>query len=206
VSIPHETWRQYVAVILSLEAGMRACVSRFARNNADRDELLQETYAKLLAIDPARLATIHTIPGFALITARRTAIDWLRHKMNLEIEYLADVDVLSHPGGMTSTEDLVQCHQELERLCLRVDQLPRRCAQVFALHRIIGLSQKEVALLLGISVNTVEQHMLKASRELGWESRESAAGFSVPYRLRKRARVARTRNKPRRLRQSPPRP
>jgi len=43
-----------------------------------------------------------------------------------------------------------------------LDGLPPRCRQVFLLHRVYGYSHREVAAQMGISVSTVEKHMIKA--------------------------------------------
>lgn len=55
-------------------------------------------------------------------------------------------------------------HQELAMLVKAIQGLPDRCRQVFALRKVYGYSQKEIALRLNISENTVEQHLTKAAR------------------------------------------
>ena len=45
-----------------------------------------------------------------------------------------------------------------------IQGLPDRCRQVFTLRKVYGYSQKEIALRLNISENTVEQHLTKAAR------------------------------------------
>ena len=55
-------------------------------------------------------------------------------------------------------------HQELAVLVKAIQGLPDRCRQVFALRKVYGYSQKEIALRLNISENTVEQHLTKAAR------------------------------------------
>lgn len=48
---------------------------------------------------------------------------------------------------------------ELERLCAAVSTLAPRCQQVFIMHKIHELPQKEVALQLGISLKAVEKQL-----------------------------------------------
>jgi len=47
-----------------------------------------------------------------------------------------------------------------------IRQLPERTRQVFQLHRDGGLTYKEMAALLGISVNSVKTHIFRALRFL----------------------------------------
>jgi len=49
-------------------------------------------------------------------------------------------------------------------LAKAIQSLPDRCRQVFTLRKVYGCSQKEIALRLNISENTVEQHLTKAAR------------------------------------------
>jgi RNA polymerase sigma-70 factor (ECF subfamily) len=57
--------------------------------------------------------------------------------------------------------------KELELLLQQeIQKLPPQCQHVFRLRREDELSNKEIALELNISENTVEQHMRKAMRLL----------------------------------------
>jgi RNA polymerase sigma factor (sigma-70 family) len=174
-------WSVYVSGLLATEAKMRSCLSRFTRNPADTDELLQETYSRLLSVDPETVQDIRSVPAFALVAARRVAIDWLRHNRVVRIDYLDDIDDLVAP--VDGPDDLVNCYQELEQLIAHVEQLPPRCSQVFILRKVFGFSQKEVGVLLGIAVDTVEQQMMKAARTLrGVFGPQRDFSIVVPFR------------------------
>ncbi|MBK5011678.1 RNA polymerase sigma factor [Pseudomonas sp. S60] len=69
--------------------------------------------------------------------------------------------------------------QQLEALLAIIDALPARARQVFLLHRIHDMPQREIAGELGISVNMVTQHFARAMRSIaqGWEpARQALAG------------------------------
>jgi len=177
-------WAFYVSGLLSVDRKLRTCLARFTHNRADTDELVQETYARLLSIDVETARQIHSVAGFALVVARRIALDWLKHRKVLRIELLPDSDILVFPEE--DTEDLVSCYQEIEQLIARVTQLPPKCGQVFTLRKMYGFSQKEVGRLLDVTVHTVEQHMLKASRTLrGGAATEMPFSLALPLRRRK---------------------
>ncbi|MDG9930743.1 MULTISPECIES: RNA polymerase sigma factor [unclassified Pseudomonas] len=61
--------------------------------------------------------------------------------------------------------------QQLEALLAIIDALPARARQVFLLHRIHDMPQREIAEELGISVNMVTQHFARAMRDIArdWE-------------------------------------
>ena len=60
---------------------------------------------------------------------------------------------------VTEKMDEKELRQEIDE-CL--DLLPAKCRQVFVLSREDNLSHKQIACMLGISVSTVEKHIVKA--------------------------------------------
>ncbi len=69
--------------------------------------------------------------------------------------------------------------QQLEALLAIIDELPARARQVFLLHRIHDMPQREIATELGVSVNMVTQHFARAMRSIAlqWEpARQALAG------------------------------
>lgn len=159
-------WNGYVSRLLAIEARLRACLARITRNPADTEELVQETYARLLSIDRGLACEIRSVAGFALVAARRVGLDWLRHRQRARIERIEGVEERLFCVERSATEDLVNCYQELEQWSAHIAQLPPKCAEVFTLRKVFGFSQKEVGQLLDIRVHTVEAHMLKAVRRL----------------------------------------
>lgn len=70
------------------------------------------------------------------------------------------------------------------RLWRKIEHLPNRCRQVFLLSKRDGLSNKEIAEELGISVKTVENQMTKAFKLLRSEVKESHFTiFFLPFMI-----------------------
>lgn len=65
-----------------------------------------------------------------------------------------------------SSEELADLQQRLAAVQQIIQGLPPRCREVFWLCRVEGCSQPEVAARLGISVNMVERHMIRALLDL----------------------------------------
>jgi RNA polymerase sigma-70 factor (ECF subfamily) len=149
---------------LELESVLRACLYRYARNAADIDELLLETYARLVVAGAASHTNVRSVRAFCLTIARNVALDSLRHQRVVPIELVADMEALEVLDEGAQIEEIVNAHQELALLADAVARLPTRCRQVFTLRKVYGYSQKEIAERLQISENTVEQHLTKAAR------------------------------------------
>ncbi|CAG0996537.1 putative RNA polymerase sigma factor FecI [Methylophilaceae bacterium] len=65
-----------------------------------------------------------------------------------------------------SPEQIADFQQRLQALQRIIDCLPQRCREVFWLFRIDGLPQTEIAARLGISLNMVERHIIRALVDL----------------------------------------
>lgn len=65
-----------------------------------------------------------------------------------------------------SAEHLADMHQRLDALQRIINCLPARCREVFWLARIEGHRQPEIAHMLGISLNMVERHLIRALLDL----------------------------------------
>ena len=155
---------RYLVQALEFESVLRACLYRYARNTADVEELLQETYARLLTAGSSNEPEVRSVRALSLTVARNVAFDWLRHKQVVPIELVADMEAMDILDERDQIDAIVNSHQELMMLVKAVQQLPERCRQVFTLRKVYGYSQKEIAARMNISENTVEQQLIKAAR------------------------------------------
>lgn len=74
-----------------------------------------------------------------------------------------------------TTEDIILTNDLIEALNRKIYRLPDRCRSVFELSRKYHRSNKEIAIALGISEKTVENHITKALKLL----RISLSSFSI---------------------------
>lgn len=175
---------------LCFESVLRACLWRYANNASDVDELLQETYARLLVAGSSpQQSGIRSVHAFCLTVARNVALDWLRRQQVLPLELVSDMESLEVLDESAQIEEIVNAHQELALLADAVSAMPRRCRQTFTLRKVYGFSQKEIAARLSISEHTVEQHLMKAARHC------AEVLFDTPLSRRQQGWVARMRSR-----------
>ena len=158
---------RYLMEALQFEGVLRACLYRYTRNNSDVEELLQETYARLLTAGASGEPEVRSVRAFSLTVARNIAFDWLRHKQVVPIELVADMETMNILDERDQIDTIVNSHQELMILIKVVQELPKRCRQVFTLRKVYGYTQKEIAARMNITENTVEQQLIKAVRYCG---------------------------------------
>lgn len=123
------------------------------------EDIVQETYVRICQVEHPN--EIQQPRSFLMRTAKNLALDHLkRAETRLSEELSEEWDLI---GQDTETNDDIfeqaaSC-QEFARFCKAVRQLPQQCRKVFVLKKVYGYSQKEIALELKISENTVEKHI-----------------------------------------------
>lgn len=63
-------------------------------------------------------------------------------------------------------EQLYETRQRLQHLQRIVDLLPEKCRQVFWLYHVDDMKQREIAVQMGISLNMVEKHLIRAMLDI----------------------------------------
>ena len=143
-------------------------LTRFLRRNrcsaAEIADLSQETYVRIY--ETAHRERPVLVKPFLFQVARNLMIDRLRKQSVVSLETMADFDLLSVSDDKPSSEAYVAARQELRLLQTALDDLPPRCREVVLMRKIEGLSQKEVAKRMGITIETVENQVAKGVRLL----------------------------------------
>ncbi|MEI9889228.1 MAG: sigma-70 family RNA polymerase sigma factor [Rhizomicrobium sp.] len=130
------------------------------RSQSDAEDLLQEAYVRFCAIDD--IGDIKRPDSFLMSVAYNLAIDHVRRRKNSPVDYRYDLFDVDMGDGRSSAEQNLIDKEELAFMLKSIDGLSRRRREVFTLRRFGGLSFKEVAAHLGVSVSTAEKHMASA--------------------------------------------
>jgi len=162
------------ANVLPFEAELRRMLRRLCDGPAEVDDVVQETYCKLLTLDS--VAHIREPRAFLLRTAKNLVLDRMRRDAVVSIEATDQIEELVTEDTAPSAERVASARAELRWVVELIGRLPERCKAVFKARRIEGMSQNETAASLGISVGIVEQETMKGMELIS----DMIAGVGVP--------------------------
>jgi RNA polymerase sigma-70 factor (ECF subfamily) len=145
--------------VLPHEPALRAWLSRRRLGGLDVDDIIQETYSRLMTAESVQ--HVHDARSYTFQVAGSVVIDHLRRMKVVSISSVPDMDYLEVVSDEPSPERQVIDRDELHRLAGMIARLPGRVREVFTLRRVYGLSQREVAQKLAIAESTVEKHMAR---------------------------------------------
>lgn len=123
----------------------------------DVDDVIQESFLRLWrtrATEPIRSAK-----AFLFLVARRVALNVLRKQHNSPFADYGEAAVSRVLDDGPDAAEAVIVQERIDQLADALMTLPSRCREAIVMHKIQGMSQREVALRLGISERTVEAHV-----------------------------------------------
>lgn len=127
---------------------------------SDIDDLVQETFLRLLRMR-TKVPIFHP-RALLLGIARNAALDLFRRKQTAQTNPLGENAWSDVPDNGPGIREIVSLRQENHLLEEAIRNLPERCRDVLVLRRLEGLSQKEAAARLNLSVKTVDNQLARA--------------------------------------------
>ncbi|HEV2562235.1 MAG TPA: RNA polymerase sigma factor [Rhizomicrobium sp.] len=154
----------FVREVLPLEAALMQFLQHNWRNKSDIADLRQEVYVRVF--DAAKKEIPVRAKQFVFATARNLLINRVRRERIIPIEAVADLDALAIAKDEPGPERNVAARDELRHLQSALDRLPPRCREAVILGRIENLPRREIAMRMGVSEDTVTEHIAKGMRAL----------------------------------------
>ena len=127
------------------------------RNRSEIEDLRQEVYVRVY--EAANKEFPAQPKAFLLRTAHNLLINRVKREQIVPIDAVADLDELGAAIEAPGPERSAIARDMLRRLQAALDRLPPRCREVVVLQRIEGLSRPEIAQRMGISQDTVSEHL-----------------------------------------------
>lgn len=143
------------------EGALRGYLSKLVPPS-DVDDLVQETYARLLRAHER--GAIESPRGLLFATARNAARDLFRRRAVARTFPITEIDHSRVFDDAPSVEEAVSRRQEADLLQAAIAALPPRCREILLLRKIENLSHREIAARLGIAEHTVEAQLTKGLR------------------------------------------
>ncbi len=164
--------------ILPHQAAVRRFFDLRAPAQLDVNDILAEALVRCYTT--ANWRQIENGRRFLFAVARNYVLDEVRRSKVVMFEDLAGLQ-FDVPDDEPLPDQIASGREELQLLSTAIDQLPRRCREVFILRRIHNLSPREIAVQLRLSVSTVEKHLARAlvlltraARQMDFHAPESA--------------------------------
>ena len=145
----------------------------FTNDQNTAESLVQEIFIKLWEKRES-IATVDNILSYLIGMVRNQSIDFLRKEKSKSKIY-ANLQIES--SGNTTEEQILKNEFE-ESLLKAITNLPERCRTAFEMSRFEGLSNKEIALEMKISVKGVEALIGRSLKLLRTDLQEFLPSFS----------------------------
>lgn len=131
----------------------------------DCDDVMQDIYMRLSQVDdlPAKLADrLDTARNYLLQIASNLLIDRARRAKARHSEQHQSAELLNHLAAIDEPDRCFANKRTLQQVELALLSIRPEQRNAFLLHRIDGLSYREISDQLGISVSTVEKYISAA--------------------------------------------
>ncbi len=133
-------------------------VFRYVKQETDTEGIIQEVFIKIWQ-SRGKIKEYSSFESFLFTIAHNAAVNLLK-KRATEQKYIEHVKSLQRPEQASELTDEIHYKELQQKLQGLLNELSPRQKEIFQLSREEGLSHKEIAEKLGISVNTVKNHLV----------------------------------------------
>lgn len=138
---------------------LKKFISRFLSEQQDIEDVVQETYLRAFKAENEK--EIEQPKAFLFQIAKNLALTELSRKSRQITDYIEDADPSILDNNELGVEDELEARQHIGLYCEAIAALPERRRRVYLMRKVHGLPHREIAERLGISVSSVEKHLLK---------------------------------------------
>lgn len=157
---PIDRW--FIDEILPHARAYHGQARRWAIDSATTEDIVQEAYARVVSL--SNWGDLANPKAYVMLVIRNIAIDRLRQARILPFDRGIDAAIREVRDEWPDPLAQAAARQELERARATIAELPPQCRRVVEMRKIEDCSPREIADRLGISVSTVEKHLVKGLR------------------------------------------
>ena len=138
---------------------LKKFLSRFFSTQHDIEDVAQETYLRAFVAEQQK--DIDQPKAYLFRVARNIALTRLTQKSRQITDYIEDLSPSVVIQSGTSAQDEAEASESLGIYCEAVAALPEKCRQVLLLRKVHGLSHREIAERMSLSISSVEKYLRK---------------------------------------------
>jgi RNA polymerase sigma-70 factor (ECF subfamily) len=159
---------QHEALLHALTGRYRESFRRYfyrhVRDHAEAEDLTQELFFRV--VRKADLDNVANPEGFLFRAAANLLRDRGRRNRT-STAFIAEITAAAAENvEVLSPERVLNSKQSLQIVLKALNSFDGRSRDIFILHRMEGMKYSEIAAYLGISVSSVEKHMIKCIAKL----------------------------------------
>jgi RNA polymerase sigma-70 factor (ECF subfamily) len=151
--------------------------TRFSISKKDAEDIVQNVILKLWE-NSAKFNSFKALKAFLYTSVKNSCINAIRNKSRKSEIELSEHAFLNLNTELESIEALIVEEEYYRQIHLVIGQLSPEREKVI-LHSMEGLSNQEIALKIGVSINTVKTLKLKAYRFLRENLKQAALLFLI---------------------------
>ena len=146
-------------VFLENNLFLKKYLRRFLYQEQDIEDVVQETYIRACNADKAN--DIEYPKAYLFRIAKNLALDELDRRSRKMTDFIEECEAASMVELSENMDEQIQAEQSVLLHCKAATMLPKRCREVYLLRKVHGLSHKEIAARLDISLSAVGKHLTK---------------------------------------------
>ena len=136
---------------------LKKFVARYFSSEHDIEDIVQETYLRAYTAESKR--KIAAPKAYLFRTAKNVALSNLTKKSRQITDYLEEASASTAIDAAPSVDLELAAYEVLGLYCQAIATLSEKCREVFLLRKIYGLSHKEIATRMSLSVSSVEKYL-----------------------------------------------
>lgn len=136
---------------------LKKFLARYFANAQDIEDVAQEAYLRAFAAEQKK--HIKEPKAFLFRIAKNVALNELTRKSRQITDFIEDVSASVVINTEVSAEEEADSQEQIGLYCEAVAALPAKCRHAFLLRKVHGLSHKEIATRMSLSVSSVEKYL-----------------------------------------------
>lgn len=140
-------------------------VCRYVRSDDVAEDILQDLFLSMWRGRERWVSAGDALRPLLYVAARNRALDHLKHRQVRE-HYAQSVLQEMPEQRVSATDEAVLVREVREEIDAAIQSLPERAREIFRLSREHGLTYREIAERLGLSIKTVENQMGRSLKKL----------------------------------------